>query len=290
MAKSFSQLQIVNNDYKAIIPHMLQELYASFEHFVPTPLKRLFPERWRVWLGYQIMVARDRGNFYHQLICPLQLPPGQSEQSLLAYLQQFYIEEDGPSEELWRYLDEDFRRFLYTLALVPQQNGRLLEIGANPYFMSLLLHRFTNYELAFTNYFGPGRDANSSQTVLGNEGTTIHFPFAHVNIETEPLPYTDHSFDVVLMCEVIEHFTHDPLRALHEIRRVLKPGGILILTTPNVARLENVARLLSNHNLYDPYSGYGPYGRHNREYTSTELSELLQFMAADSRSATHNQF
>jgi SAM-dependent methyltransferase len=147
--------------------------------------------------------------------------------------------------------------------------------------MSLLLQRFTSYELVFTNYFGPSRGSNSSQTVIGNEGATIHFPFAHVNIETEPFPYADHSFDVVLMCEVIEHFTHDPLRALHEIRRVLKPGGILILTTPNVARLENVARLLSNHNLYDPYSGYGPYGRHNREYTSTELSELLQFMGFD---------
>jgi hypothetical protein len=49
----------------------------------------------------------------------------------------------------------------------------------------------------------------------------------------------------------------------------------LILTTPNVARLENRARLLAGENIYDPYSGYGPYGRHNREYTSAELRQLL---------------
>ena len=54
-------------------------------------------------------------------------------------------------------------------------------------------------------------------------------------------------------------------------------GGHLVLTTPNVARTENVARLLSGDNLYDPYSGHGPYGRHNREYTLDELGQLLAF-------------
>jgi hypothetical protein len=58
---------------------------------------------------------------------------------------------------------------------------------------------------------------------------------------------------------------------------VLRPGGTLILTTPNVARLENVARLISGANIYDPYSGYGPYGRHNREYNKHELHLLLAY-------------
>jgi hypothetical protein len=69
---------------------------------------------------------------------------------------------------------------------------------------------------------------------------------------------------------------------------VLRPGGTVIVTTPNVARLENVARLIAGENLYDPYSGYGAYGRHNREYTLAELRQLLEhagFMAETAFSA-----
>src|SRR6185369_4742808 len=65
------------------------------------------------------------------------------------------------------------------------------------------------------------------------------------------------------------------VRVLDQIKRVLKPRGRLILTTPNANRLENVARMIAGANIYDPYSGYGPYGRHNREYNRHELSLLL---------------
>lgn len=45
------------------------------------------------------------------------------------------------------------------------------------------------------------------------------------------LPFRDASFDLVLFSEVVEHLP-DPGRALREIRRVLKPGGCLLLTWP----------------------------------------------------------
>ena len=98
-----------------------------------------------------------------------------------------------------------------------------------------------------------------------------------VNVEEDRFPYSDESFDVVLFCEVIEHLQTDPVAAIEEIHRVLRPGGRLVLTTPNVARLENVARLVAGANIYDPYSGYGAYGRHNREYTRHELHRLLLY-------------
>jgi hypothetical protein len=60
-----------------------------------------------------------------------------------------------------------------------------------------------------------------------------------------------------------------------EIHRVLKTDGWVVVTTPNVARRQNVMRLVRGRNTYDPYSWNGPYGRHNREYTASELRELL---------------
>lgn len=46
------------------------------------------------------------------------------------------------------------------------------------------------------------------------------------------LPFADNTFDVVLSTEVIEH-TPDPLASVLEMVRVLKPGGHLVLSTPN---------------------------------------------------------
>ena len=55
------------------------------------------------------------------------------------------------------------------------------------------------------------------------------------------LPFADASFDTAFMCDVIEHL-HNPIAALQEVRRVLRPRGRLLLTTPNansiVRRLE----------------------------------------------------
>jgi SAM-dependent methyltransferase len=87
--------------------------------------------------------------------------------------------------------------------------------------------------------------------------------------------------DVVLFCEMLEHLLMNPLATLREIHRVLKPGGTLVLTTPNVARLGNVLLMVAGANIYDPYSGFGPYGRHNREYTRHELHRLLAFAGFD---------
>jgi len=46
------------------------------------------------------------------------------------------------------------------------------------------------------------------------------------------LPFDDGSFDLVWCSEVIEHL-QDPAFSLAELRRVTKPGGLLVLTTPN---------------------------------------------------------
>ena len=96
-------------------------------------------------------------------------------------------------------------------------------------------------------------------------------------MEEDPFPYPDNSFSVVFFCEIIEHLLMNPLHSLNEIHRVLAPDGTLVITTPNVARLENVLALVAGTNIYDPYSGHGPYGRHNREYTLHDLAGVLEF-------------
>jgi len=59
-----------------------------------------------------------------------------------------------------------------------------------------------------------------------------------------PLPFAAGAFDVVACVEGIEHLER-PVDALREFRRALRPGGTLVLTTPNILHLGSRMRLLA---------------------------------------------
>lgn len=83
------------------------------------------------------------------------------------------------------------------------------------------------------------------------------------------IPAADGAFDAIVSFQVIEHI-HDPSPWLAEIRRVLRPGGKAIFTTPN-----RVFRL---------GEGERPWNRHHvREFTAAELRELLGHWFPDVR-------
>jgi len=83
-----------------------------------------------------------------------------------------------------------------------------------------------------------------------------------VQADAEQLPLADHSWDVIVSFETLEHLT-SPLKFLGEARRVLRPQGYFILSTPN--------RLSASPDSDKPYSPY-----HTFEPTRAELSALLQ--------------
>jgi SAM-dependent methyltransferase len=227
------------------------------------------------------MISSSHSRVLSSLAPPLPLPEGLREVELLKLFSSFELE-GAPKNEMDNYWRQDWKRFVYTFGLVSDLTGNCLELGANPYFTTTLLRLFTPLDLTLANYFGPQFGSSSVQTVtvqhpLTEERTKQNFEFFHFNIEDASFPFAAGSFDVVLFCEVIEHLQSDPLKVLLEIKRVLKPSGRLILTTPNVGRLDNVCRMIAGANIYDPYSGYGPYGRHNREYNRHELTRLLEF-------------
>ena len=73
------------------------------------------------------------------------------------------------------------------------------------------------------------------------------------DLNADPLPYPDASFDLVTCTEVIEHLANFRF-ALREIGRVLRPGGLCIVTTPNVLNLRSRLRYLffGFHNMFGP--------------------------------------
>ena len=159
----------------------------------------------------------------------------------------------------------------------PAERGKALELGSPPFHITLLLQRFRNYELSLT---GAAADGSDITTELESPEFDERFTFACrcFDVERDRFPYDDNSFDLVTWCEVIEHLTMNPVHTLSEIHRVLKPGGALVLSTPNASRADSIANLLAGRNLYDPYHLGAPLmgSRHSREYTFRELTGLLK--------------
>ena len=208
-------------------------------------------------------------------------PPGLSEHDpagLAHYLLSFrWPWRDRDAE--CRAVDDGLPLWRQILALVPQPaaRGRALEIGSPPFHVTLLLQRLRNYDMTLTAYATDGRTHMSHELDSPEYGEHYTFRCTCFDIERDPFPYPDGAFDLVIWCEVIEHLTENPVHALGEIHRVLRPGGHLVVSTPNVTRCGNITGLLRGRNIYDPYHLGTPLGgsRHSREYTLRELRDLV---------------
>ena len=184
------------------------------------------------------------------------------------------------NEEARQYLGKHIPRLARTLALAPPpgDTGRVLELGC---YMQItpLLKRVCGYREVRGAHYGPSGRVDSK---------VIHFPdgdfrceIDHFDAECQSFPYPDAHFDLVIAGEIIEHMLHDPMRVLLEARRVLGEGGWLLITTPNIASLASLSKVLDARYhpgifaLYKRPGGEPDIG-HMREYTAWELAETVK--------------
>jgi SAM-dependent methyltransferase len=198
-----------------------------------------------------------------------------SERALVSTLRGLFA--DPARQE--RYISDGWRRMQIVLSLLEPLRAagveRVLELGANPYVMTTLIRRRLGFEMELANYFGEDRAAVESVDHAQLSGEPVEFRYRHFNIERERFPYPDGHFDGVLFCEILEHLLVDADHAVSEIARVLRPGGFVVLSTPNATRVTNLYFLALGRSVWEGYSPNGPYGRHNREFTFDEVDDLL---------------
>lgn len=108
--------------------------------------------------------------------------------------------------------------------LIPKRKGAIFDVGAGT---GLFLSRF-----AESGWKTDGIEFSKS---------AVEFAKKNYNVKLKVGDFLDYkfepnSFDVVTLNNVLEHL-YDPLGTLKEVRRVLRPDGVLIITVPNIDSL-----------------------------------------------------
>lgn len=145
-------------------------------------------------------------------------------------------------------------RYLTTYAMTPNGPGILVDIGAS-------------------EVYGAPLKALKQWDIRS-------VPVLSFDYEEDRLPFADGSVEGVLICEVIEHFTVDPLFCFIEINRILKPNGFVVVTTPNAASWFSIYRVLNQEHpscwpVYSLDQSKRRHHIHAREYVVSEVEQLL---------------
>jgi SAM-dependent methyltransferase len=170
------------------------------------------------------------------------------------------------------YMREHGYRFRALERALPVSSERLrvLDMGTTPNTLRIkkLRPNFDVWTLDLTDLLGDRCEAGGVRLRTCDLGN-------------EPIPFEDGFFDLVIFTEVLEHLFGPPSDVLRETRRILRDGGVLILSVPNIATLYNRVKLLLGATpLPNPdqqmkkgwVHGYG----HVHEYTAKEIASLVE--------------
>lgn len=190
------------------------------------------------------------------------------------------------------YLTNHARRTARTIATLIDQNpkGKLLELGTSQIIPIALSTLAPELEVHVTD-FDLAKPSSGKMTVsLGESSRKV--PVYRVDLETQLLPVEDATFDYVLCCEVIEHLEVDPMFMVAEINRILKPDGMLILTTPNITSSRAIWKILRGLEpyFYMQYRHEPKLYRHNYEYSPYTITQVLKAGGFDGSVWTEDSF
>lgn len=119
----------------------------------------------------------------------------------------------------------------------------------------------------------------------------LGIPFAIGSIADEPAIAGGARFDLIVLLEVIEHIPEPPYVTLEKLKAILNPGGRVFMTTPNLFRLRNIARMIAGRDFLDEFQLAGP-GKglgHQMEYSAVHMAWQIRKAGFDVQAIRHDQ-
>lgn len=180
------------------------------------------------------------------------------------------------------YVGFHSKRFAWMLAFLESagvhSESKILDVG--PTFTAKLLH----------DHFGAHVDALSfspdEETYFGkNHRFDLNLSQNRETWRLDLGPY-----DAIVFSEVIEHLYTAPRVVLEYLRELLKPGGVMIVQTPNALGLKQRVMLLLGRHPYEPISEDPGSPNHFRESTLDELVAYAKRAGLEVVSAGHYNY
>jgi SAM-dependent methyltransferase len=177
---------------------------------------------------------------------------------------------------LYHYITNgQYERLTFTahhLENLLKKSDNILDIGSFPYFIPAYLslkgfHNINTIEIPRSDDFQLSPNWN--------------FNVLRLDIEEVLIPLDENSVDAVLLLEVFEHLYRRPNQVFRELRRILKPNGKLVLSTPNGAQLpayiKAIMRSQFGPKIFEWSKEYEAIGHfsHIREYSLQEIKEYI---------------
>lgn len=196
-------------------------------------------------------------------------------------LENFILENGGADSS---YLSGHLARYMHTVKHIPHGKHLLdgkystaLELGSTYIFPRWMIERLGFAQIDVTDFRDVVPKGLSDHAIETRNGPVACRRF-NINLEADPIPVDDETYDLVLCFEVIEHLEVDPMFMLCEINRVLKTGGCLYLTTPNSISGRNVFKILHGYapHFFMKYSKTASLYRHNIEYAPHQVLAMAK--------------
>lgn len=163
------------------------------------------------------------------------------------------------------------------LRRVDQRARRVLDFGAYFGNFSLMAASLGFHVDAVDSFQAYAPAMDRAQSLMRDRDVSV-VDFQTVGFDLQGLAPA--SYDAVLCLGVIEHIPHTPKGVLDAINRVLKPGGMLVLDTPNLAYLYKREALAEGRSIFPPIADQfwtePPFEGHHREFTTAEVRWMLE--------------
>jgi SAM-dependent methyltransferase len=185
--------------------------------------------------------------------------------------------EMSPGER--QYVVVHGRRYARTAGLLPAgSSGRLLDVGCYPGHLAAIAGAH-GWQVAGISLAGENWGDPQFESRLRSAGIEV----VSADIQRDAFPFADESFDAAFFNETIEHLAFNPFQPLDEIWRVLRPGGHLVFSVPNLVRFDVRWAALRGRTIHagleNALSSNFPSdiaNRHVREYTFHEVRHFLE--------------
>jgi len=175
------------------------------------------------------------------------------------------------------YQDNSARRNFRTFEIcaeLTEPDSRILSAGAGGAYVEKLLAQIFRARVTVVEF---------PEAIRAHQAEYDRFGFRTIggDLTTDWQTGTTEPYDLALSFEVLEHLPISPYQHIGALSKHLRPGGHLVMSTPNFSRLPNVLRLMCGRPLMPDArltlqaTSYDQEHVHRREYVASELVDAV---------------